>query len=260
MQHTGDLEAVPVPLRAYLHRVATTLELALGDSLVGVYGIGSVALGDWIPGRSDVDVAVVVRHPLDAPALHDLAEGLDNAQLPVPARKLELVVYELDRLRRGDTRFLMNLNTGSDGPTTVDLDPSLVPRFWFVLDLAIAHRVAIPLRGPAASDVWAAPSERDVRSALAEGLRWYGESGGDPVGTLLAASRAWHHLATGQWTSKTTAARWAARELATEAPDLAATVTAAAAVRATGTPAAEIPLATQAAARLSARTIALLSP
>jgi predicted nucleotidyltransferase len=252
-------ERIPAPLVAYLGRVVTTLELELGASLKGVYAIGSVALRDWMPRLSDVDVAVVARQPLEALTLRRLAERLDHAQLPVPARKLELVVYDEAKVRRGDATFAMNLNTGAEGPSTVDLDPALVPRFWFVLDLAIAHDKAITLRGPAAREAWAAPSQDEVRSALVQGLEWYADSGGDPDGTLLAASRAWHYLATGKWTGKVSAARWTALELRTEDPILAAAVNAAASARATGRGRNNGPSASESAASLSRLVISLLS-
>ena len=252
-------EGIPGPLRPYLDRLATTLEEELGTSLAGVYAIGSLALGDWTPGHSDVDVVVVAEAPLRKPTLCRVAESLDHSRLPVPVRKLELVVYERDSVSRGDATFAMNLNTGAGIPTTVDLDASRVPRFWFVLDLAIAHGRAIALRGPPSGEPWAAPSEDEIRPALAEGLRWYADHGGDPRDTLLASSRAWHHLRTGGWTGKTAAAGWAAGELRAEEPDLAAAVEAAAAARATGLVSEPDPSTTEAADRLLRRVLTAFS-
>jgi hypothetical protein len=136
--------------------------------------------------------------------------------------------------------------------------PSLAPRFWFVLDLAIAHSEAIALRGPVAREAWTAPGEDDIRSALAQGLEWYADGGGDPYDTLLAASRAWHYLGTGNWASKTSAARWTALELQAEDPTLAAAVNAAAAARTTARARPHDPSASEAAARLSRWVISLL--
>src|SRR5215211_567999 len=50
--------------RAYLKEIARRLSAILGEALVGVYAGGSYALGGYEPGRSDLDVAVVVREPL----------------------------------------------------------------------------------------------------------------------------------------------------------------------------------------------------
>ena len=48
----------------FAHELAGELADAAADALVGVYVHGSAVLGDWVPGRSDVDLLVVVT---DAP-------------------------------------------------------------------------------------------------------------------------------------------------------------------------------------------------
>ena len=56
----------------YLRVVGERLREVIGGPLVGVYAGGSYALGDYLPGRSDLDVAAVVR-----PALgHEAADAL----------------------------------------------------------------------------------------------------------------------------------------------------------------------------------------
>src|SRR5881227_2582326 len=52
------------PAIPYLSAVAERLEDLLGGDLVGVYVGGSYALGNYLPGRSDLDVAAVVRAAL----------------------------------------------------------------------------------------------------------------------------------------------------------------------------------------------------
>src|SRR5215213_8960016 len=49
----------PVELAAYLDELVERARGLLGEDLVGVYLAGSAALGGYIHGRSDVDVAVV---------------------------------------------------------------------------------------------------------------------------------------------------------------------------------------------------------
>ena len=49
---------------AYACEVASRLHALLGDELAGVYGGGSLALGDYRAGRSDLDIAVVCRDEL----------------------------------------------------------------------------------------------------------------------------------------------------------------------------------------------------
>jgi predicted nucleotidyltransferase len=76
-----------------------------------VVAIGSWALGDYVPGVSDLDVAVVTDG-----AAPDL-DPVRHAALPCPARKLELVVYSADQAAAPtrDLRFVLDLNTGPDG-------------------------------------------------------------------------------------------------------------------------------------------------
>jgi predicted nucleotidyltransferase len=108
--------------RAYLEEIARRLRAVLGDPLVGVYAGGSYALGGYQPGRSDLDVAVVVREPLAEGAAAEILAAVGHDALPAPARKLELVVYteEAARSQSVEPSFELNLNTGP-GELRVDL-------------------------------------------------------------------------------------------------------------------------------------------
>ncbi len=55
------LDALPEAVRAHLDALCDGLAQALGDGLVAVIVFGSAARGGWRPGRSDVDVMVVLR-------------------------------------------------------------------------------------------------------------------------------------------------------------------------------------------------------
>src|SRR5436305_14912527 len=56
---TKDVHLAADAIDAYLEEVAGRLMTVLGDDLVGAYAGGSIALDEYLPGRSDVDVAVV---------------------------------------------------------------------------------------------------------------------------------------------------------------------------------------------------------
>ena len=152
--------------------------------------------------------------------------------LPIPSRMLELVVYDSARVVTGDATFALNFNTSRDGATTIDLDPSAVPRFWFVIDLAIARDNAVALFGPPPQELIVAPRDDEVRAALLESTRWYCRHGGDADATLLAASRAWNSMNTGHWASKSAAAQWASERLAATDLELAKAVAMAVGARA----------------------------
>jgi hypothetical protein len=83
----------------YLGELTRRLEAVLGDDLVGVYAGGSYALGEYEAGRSDLDVAAIVRAPLPPERAHEVVGAIRHEALPCPARGLEFVVYPLEVTR-----------------------------------------------------------------------------------------------------------------------------------------------------------------
>ncbi len=77
---------------AYLAELTRRIAAALGEGLVGVYLMGSAAMGAYVPGVSDLDVWALVRGPVATEVKEALAGRVDQAALPCPARGLELVV------------------------------------------------------------------------------------------------------------------------------------------------------------------------
>ena len=68
---------------AFAHRLDQVVRQTVGDRLVGTYLHGSAALGGFVPGRSDIDLLVVVDGPVDGPGLGD---ALVAAAEPWPGR------------------------------------------------------------------------------------------------------------------------------------------------------------------------------
>ena len=176
-----------------------------------VYLIGSAALGAYEPGRSDLDVLVVVDAPVGDEERGRIVSSCSHEALPCPARKLELVVYTADQAAAParDQRWELNLNTGADEPLHAGTDPSKEPWFWFVLDLAQAREHAIALHGQPARDLVGPVPRALALEALADAVAWYAHNEpGEPA--FLAAARAWRYAEEGVWSSKRDAARWAA--------------------------------------------------
>jgi predicted nucleotidyltransferase len=100
---------------AYQDELVARLRTAFDETLVGVYAGGSWALGDYEPGRSDLDVAAVVRGALPRSANEAILAAVRHEALPCPARGLELVVYSdaAAATSRVDADFELNLNTGA---------------------------------------------------------------------------------------------------------------------------------------------------
>ena len=171
--------------------------------------IGSAALGDYVPGVSDLDVAVVAPDAVADPEA--AAAPLRHAELPCPARKLELVVYRAEQAATPlrDLEFELDLNTGPGGDRLLT-ELGGEPAHWYVIDLAIAREHGISLAGPPASELIGEPPRADVLGALLGGLRWAAAEEPDSPNTALNACRAARFAVEGDWLSKTDAAVWAA--------------------------------------------------
>lgn len=213
-------ESVPADLA---RRHAALLDQHLPGAVTGVYLVGSAALGDHRPGRSDVDtVTVVVRElgPADGPALEAAHSPLapdvvgiayDTTYVPAgwlagPPPDLPVTPYSLDGLLHlGERAFQVN-------PVTwVELLGSVAVVGPHACELSIAD-VSGPLRQWLVQNLrsyWA-PSAARMRGVLcarptgreagAEGVTWH----------VLGAARLHATLTTGRVLSKTEAGDHAA--------------------------------------------------
>jgi hypothetical protein len=204
-------------IAAYLSELTTRLEARLEERLVGAWLIGSGALGDFDRLRSDVDVQAVCTTRLARMELQRLAAALSHEALPCPVRGLEFVLYAREDLANPlGPAFQLNLNTGPRMEQHAGYDPDAEPRFWFLLDVAIAREHARPLAGPHPETVLPALSRPLVLSALHDALQWYRAH--DGAQAVLAACRAWAWAIDERWLSKGDAAAWASAQLADSAP------------------------------------------
>ncbi len=195
--------------RAYVGELVERLRGLLGSDLAGAYLIGSLALGGYQPGRSDIDVAAVSRRELERDEKEAVVAACRHEALPCPARKLELVVYA----RELAPAFEVNLNTGAGEPLHAGFDPALEPSFWFVLDLAIARASSVVLVGPPASELLPVAPHGELVAAAREALAWFLENDPAADNLVLTACRTRRFLDEGVWSSKTDAGEWAVRRL-----------------------------------------------
>ena len=207
-------------LRSYLDAVSSRVRGQLGSSLTAVSLVGSAGADWYEEGVSDVDVAVVVKRPLDESSARSLAAKLSHSQLPCPARRLELVVYRRAVLAdpTWPLPFELNFNTGPATADHVGLDPRAEPAHWFLIDLAIARDRSMPLRGPPLHALLGEIPRPAVLDALRSALDWYDDDEPDPAASILSACRAWHYAEEGEWASKRDAAEWASARLSDPAP------------------------------------------
>jgi Nucleotidyltransferase domain len=194
----GPADYRPEELADYLDDLVERVRRLLGDELVGVYLMGSAALGGYVHGRSDVDVTVVVRAPLERSVKEAMVAALRHEALPCPARGLELVVYA-----RGRPDPELNLNSGERMPFVATFAPGEDSPHWFVLDRAILAARGRVLSGPPPAEIFPVPSEEEILEALSLGLQWYRDRPEEPRDdAALNAVRARAYLERGEWISK----------------------------------------------------------
>ncbi|MGK8486304.1 aminoglycoside adenylyltransferase domain-containing protein [Nocardia asiatica] len=205
-----DPRSLPEEVRPYLDGLVRRARAVCGAHLVSVFAVGSLALGDYRPGRSDVDVTVVVDPMLPAQALRDLAVALAHPTLLCPAAGLELVVYDAEFVVRpsGAAGYLLDLNTGPMLPNRASFDPAESPAFWYVLDRSIAHQAGLLLYGTPVRQVIAAPAPRDLFAAILASVREH--AGGVrhlADNQVLNGCRSVAFCRTGRWLAKREAAQ-----------------------------------------------------
>jgi hypothetical protein len=206
---------------AYLDELTRRLQAILGPALVGVYVGGSWALGGYERGRSDLDVAVVVRERPGDEAVDGLVAALRHESLSCPARGLELVVYTAETAGSGTTEpgFELNLNTGAGLTFRADREPRPGERHWFAIDRSVLAGHGIALHGPPADEVFAAPA--GLRPVLAEVLRWYQREALESEDAVLNAGRLLRFAQDGVWLPKPALRPWVAEQPGTNAEILA---------------------------------------
>ena len=193
----------------YLEELTRRLAETLEPRLLGVSAIGSYALGAFEPGRSDLDVLVVVDGPLTVADWDAVVDRCSHEALPCPGRKLELVAYTRAQVAapRRNQRWELNFNTGP-GIRHAGHDPMAESWHWFVLDLAQARRHAVTLYGESAEQLVGEVGDDLVADALSACVGWYAlhEPGRD---LMLAAARAWRWHVDRRFVSKAEAWAWA---------------------------------------------------
>lgn len=203
-------QPVPAELRPYLEEQVRRIRSVCGPHLVSVLAIGSIALGDYLHGRSDVDVMVVVDPSMPGRALHELAGTLSHSALPCPAAGLELVVHASDTVAgagEGGAGCLLDLNTGAELPEKVSFGPAESADFWYVIDRSIAFRAGRRLFGRPAREAIAEPPRAALLTALRASVREHADGEGHLADTrVLNGCRTLVFCRTGQWLPKRRAA------------------------------------------------------
>ena len=196
---------------AFGHEIAAVLSLVLADGFVGAYFVGSIALGGYVRGESDIDIVAVCDEEVDEATRQAVVEKVLEVTANCPARGLEFTLYRarVASSPRADTGFELNVNGGPRMPRSVHLSPHDQPRFWYVLDRAIAHRYGVAISGPSGREVFADIPRHVLLEVMGESMRWHREHEKATLYSVLNASRAWRFAVEDVLGSKLEGARWA---------------------------------------------------
>lgn len=191
--------------------VAEVLGEAVGGDLVGTWFVGSVALGGFVAGQSDLDMVAVCDGALTGPQKQHVAAAIVEVSRTCPARGLEFTLYR--RAVAGSPSmgagFEVNVNGGPRMPTAIHLDPQAEPGFWYVLDRAIAHRAGVVITGPPPSEVFADVPRPTLLDGLYRSMAWHRVHEKATLYSVLNACRAWRFVDEGVLGSKLEGADWA---------------------------------------------------
>jgi hypothetical protein len=193
------------------HQLADEVARTLGTDLIGVYFVGSVALGGYVPGESDIDIAAVSTAALTAAQRKSVASAVVEASAACPARGVEFTLYRREvacSLPEG-ADFEVNANGGPRMPTAVHLDPTSEAGFWYVLDRAIAHRSGLAIYGPQPREIFADVPRSTLLEAMQESMAWHRTHEKASLYSVLNACRAWRFAAMDVLGSKLEGAAWA---------------------------------------------------
>lgn len=203
---------VPTPeIAVFGHNVSNVLARILGDDLVGVYFVGSVALGGYVPAESDVDIAAVSGSALSEERRRRIASAIVEVSDVCPARGVEFTLYRRDVAGSlpGGADFEVNANGGPRMPTAVHLDATAERGFWYALDRAIAHRSGVVISGPPPRSVFVDVPRRTLLAALSESMARHRAHEKATLYSVLNACRAWRFAEEDVLGSKLEGAIWA---------------------------------------------------
>ena len=194
----------------YAGSLARAAAGALGDTVAAVILHGSLTLGDYLPGRSDVDLLAVVDDPLDDQRLEVLTGAV--AAAPAPARVDLRVVTR--RVAAAPTpappmEAYLELTPGSGVRMEERRHPG---ERDLVVELSVCRAHGRSLVGVAPAElIGEVPADWVVAVGDAQLADWQA-IGDDPEHaelTVLTTCRIWRVAEEGRLGAKTAAARWA---------------------------------------------------
>ena len=209
-------------VQRYLDDVVSNLRDRLRAGFVGVYLHGSLAMGGFYLGRSDVDVLAVCAEPLSSERSVALGEAL--AAIPLPSGsdlEFSLVTEAALRAPSAAPSFEVHVSTheqpfvvdGHDRPGDEDL----------VIHFAVARARGRTLEGPDPGELFPEPDRASLVRAFLGDIEWAREHGAagweghdmpefaSMAYQVLNGARCLRYLETGDLGSKVEGAAWLER-------------------------------------------------
>ncbi|HZW03672.1 MAG TPA: aminoglycoside adenylyltransferase domain-containing protein [Anaerolineaceae bacterium] len=217
MSSTGWADC-PAPVRRQIDQLVRSWQAVLGDALAGLYLHGSLAMGCFNPGCSDVDLLAVTRRaitPAERKRLLEALLDLSNRPAPVEISSLNLeqvrpwrhpAPYELhfsEAWRSGIARELAGEDWRQWRPTGRH-DPDLAAH------VAVTRTRGLALSGPPPDQLLPAAPEADYLDSIRADLPWARERAqNDPVYAVLNHCRVLAFARGGGMLSKREGGEWA---------------------------------------------------
>lgn len=188
------------------------------DRLTGLYLVGSIALGDFQPGRSDIDFVAVTRDPITPGDIEQIHASLAEGQSRPFFDGLYVTEQELRSVPNGDQGGVAVVEGKPIGNSSAERHPVT----WLTL-----ARHGVVYRGPSPSESWIAADLAAARAHARRNLTeywktwigsrrpllgragWYGLNANAVAWSVLGLGRLHAMLAEGSILSKTGAGLYA---------------------------------------------------
>jgi streptomycin 3"-adenylyltransferase len=212
----------PQAVRAQLEELQRGLLDLLGESLVGVYLHGSLAMGCFNPARSDLDLLAVTEHPMSAETKRNIAELL----LRVSSQHRPIEISFLSERDLHPWRYPTPFDFHYGEAHRAELERELQSERWrtwndhrptdpdLAAHITVTRERGIRLHGCHILEVFPEVPRADYLESIVQDFHWAKERlSENPVYFILNACRVLAYLEENRITSKAQAGDWAASAL-----------------------------------------------
>jgi hypothetical protein len=222
--HQAHQQPTPYPeVNTVVHDLLSSLHAILGAQLVGMYLVGSLALGDFDPQESDLDLVIVTAGALPdktIAALRDLHQRFDHGASAWAAR-LDAAYLPQEQVREASATVAAERYPIVQWPALLELRH--LEGGWPIWRETLREH-GVVVSGPDPRSLVDPVQPDDLRRASAATVEdWCARAHGDPAWVaglrvrrehtymVLTLCRLLYTLDTGSVASKPVAAHWAAR-------------------------------------------------